>query len=342
MRAFYLLASCLLAVSAVANQQTNAVLELVKKPVPVVHKFTGSVEAIQKATMKAETSGRIAEIYFDVDDIVAKGDVIARFRNTKQKADMDLALAGQKEAAAALARDESEYKRFSDLYQQRLVARALLDQGKAALDASRARLDAANARIKQAQENYEYTIIRAPYSGIVTQRHIEVGESVNQGSPLVSGVSLDALRLVVDVPQSLIDPIRQQKKAQIILDNNEIVDGEQVTIFPYADELSHTFKVRVDLPEGVKGLYPGMLVKVGFVVDEKSELTIPVNAMVHRGEMYIVYVQHDNGEIRMRQIRPGPKIADGQMIVHAGLTEGEKVFLDPQAATIARKQASGE
>lgn len=342
MRSLYLLASFFLAVSVFANEHTIPVLKLVKKPVPVVHKFTGTVEAIHRATMKAETSGRIAEIYFDVDDIVTKGDVIARFRNTKQKADMDLALAGQKEAAAALARDESEYKRFSDLYEQRLVAKALLDQAKAALDASRARLDAANARIKQAQENYEYTVIRAPYSGIVTQRHIEVGESVSPGSPLVSGVSLDALRLVVDVPQSLIEPIRQQKKAQIILHNKDIVNSEQLTVFPYADELSHTFKVRVDLPEGVKGLYPGMLVRVGFLVDEKMELTIPVKAMVHRGEMYIVYVQHENGEIRMRQIRPGPQIADAQMIVHAGLTQGEKIFIDPLAATIARKQAAGE
>lgn len=342
MRALTLFASFILVTSAFANEQANPVLELVKKPVPVVHKFTGSVEAIHKATMKAETSGRIAEIFFDVDDIVAKGDVIARFRNTKQKADLDLAMAGQKEAAAALARDESEFKRYSDLYEQRLVARTLLDQGKAALDASRARLDAANARIKQAQENYEYTIVRAPYSGIVTQRHIDVGEAVNPGSPLVSGVSLDTLRLVVDVPQSLIEPIRKQKKSQIILPGGEIMTSEQLTIFPYADELSHTFRVRVDLPEGVQGLYPGMLVKVGFVVAEKSELTIPVTAMVNRGEMYIVYVQHENGQIIMRQIRPGPQLANGQMIVHAGLTEGEMIFIDPLAATIALKQAGGE
>lgn len=342
MRAFYFLASFSLVISAFANEKTIPLLELVKKPVPVVHKFTGSVEAIHKATMKAETSGRIAEVYFDVDDIVEKGDVIARFRNTRQKADLDLAMAGQKEAAAALARDKSEFNRISELYEQRLVAKALLDQAKAALDAAQARLDASNARIKQARENYEYTVIRAPYSGIVTQRHIEVGESVNPGSSLVSGVSLDKLRLVVDVPQSLIEPIRKQKMSRITLNNGEVINSEQLTIFPYADELSHTFRVRVDLPEGVQGLYPGMLVKVGFVVEEKSVLSIPLNAMVHRGEMYIVYVQHEDGQIRMRQIRPGPRIGDSQMIVHAGLTEGDKIFTDPLAATIALKQAGGE
>ena len=342
MRFLYILAGFSLAVSALASEHTIPVLELEKKPVPVVHKFTGTVEAVLKATMKAETSGRIAEIYFDVDDIVAKGDVIARFRNTRQKADLDLAVAGHREAAAALVRDESEFKRYNDLYEQRLVAKTLLDQARASLDASRARLDAASARIKQAKENYEYTVIRAPYSGIVTQRHIDVGEAVNPGSSLVSGVSLDNLRLVVDVPQSLIEPIRKLKKAQIILNSGEIINSQQLTIFPYADELSHTFRVRVELPESVQGLYPGMLLKVGFIVEEKSELTIPVTAMVHRGEMYIVYMQNENGQISMRQIRPGPQIGDGQMIVNAGLIEGEKIFLDPLAATIALKQASGE
>ena len=86
----------------------------------------------------------------------------------------------------------------------------------------------------------------------------------------------------------------------------------------------------------------GVSRKVGFVVEEKTVLTIPVVAMVHRGEMNVVYVQHDDGQIRMRQIRPGPQIADGQMIVHAGLTEGDKVFIDPLAATIALKQAGGK
>lgn len=342
MRMSIIVACLTLAFSTVSAEQVNPTLQLVKQQVPVVYTFTGAVEAIHKATMTAETSGRIAEVFFDVDDIVDKGDVIARFRNNQQKADLDLALAGRKEAEAALARDESEFKRYVELYEKRLVAKALLDQARAALDGSKARLEASSARIKQARENYENTVIRAPYSGIVTKRHIEVGEAVNPGSPLVSGLSLDKLRLVVDVPQSLIESIRQQKKAQIVLNDGKIITSEALTIFPYADDLSHTFRVRVELPEDIHGVYPGMLIKVGFVTDQQRVLTIPVQAMVHRGEMNIVYVQAETGQIHMRQIRPGPSLGGGEMIVHAGLTEGETIWLDPVAATIALKQAAGE
>lgn len=311
-------------------------------PVPVVHQLSGFVEAVNQATMKAETSGRIAEVFIDVDDIVEKGKVIARFRGTRQKAELDLAMAGLEEARAIFDRSKSDFDRYNDLYEQKLVAKSALDQASAALKAAEARLDAAGASVKKAKEEYENTIIRAPYSGIVTKRHIEVGESVNVGSPLVSGISLDAIRAVVDIPQAYVESVRSNKKAYIQLADGTSQLSEKLTVFPYADELSHTFRVRVELPAGVSGLYPGMVVKIGFVIGEKQLLVIPAQAMVNRGEMQAVYVQQPDGRIAMRQIRPGESLVDNRLVVHAGLEEGEQVYLDPLAATVAFKQQAAK
>jgi RND family efflux transporter MFP subunit len=336
--------------------QTAAVTRIA---VPVIKQFTGTVEAVNKATMKAQTSGRLAEIYVDVDDIVKPDDVLARFRNERQKAEMDLAQAGLEEAQAEYERNQADYERYKNLYEQQLIAVTTLDQSRAALKASKARLDAARARIKQAREDYEYTIIRAPYSGIVTQRHVEVGESVNPGSPLVSGISLDKLRVAVQVPQAVVETIRTRQQGLVYLDDGGVISSNDITVFPFADEISHSFTVRLELPSSDKllngaSLYPGMLVKTGFIAGEQQLLVIPASALVQRGEINAVYVKTADGRIVMRQVRPGQQVpavaASGpaelpqsqvqhqaQRIIHAGLAEGEQVYLNPLEATAALK-----
>ena len=324
--------------TAGAEQTSLATQPATQSTVPEVYQAHGFIEAVNKATMKAETSGRIAAINFDVDDIVSKGEIIAQFRNKRQKAELDLALAGLEEVKAELSRAQSDYDRYQDLFEQKLVARTVLDKASADLKAAKARMDAAQARIKSAREEYENTIIRAPYSGIVTQRHVEVGEAVNPGSPLVSGISLDLIRAVVDVPQNFVDPIRRNHRAIIYRPGAEQLSSDKITVFPYADEKSHTFRVRVELPQGVEGLYPGMTVKLGFVVSEESVLMVPASALVSRGEITAVYVKDPQRGVVMRQVRAGETIKGTGTVILAGLDENEQVYLDPLAATVALKQ----
>jgi len=309
---------------------------------PVIKQYVGRIEAVNKATMKAQTSGRLAEIYFDVNDIVKQGDVLARFRNERQKAELDLANAGLDEATADYDRSKSDFERYENLYKQKLVAVTTLDQARATFKASKARLDSARARIKQAQEEYEYTIIRAPYSGIVTERHVEVGESVNPGSPIVSGISLNALRVVTDIPQQVIESIRTGNQAKVYLNDGFAIDSTSMTVFPFANEITHSFTVRVDLPPANQldrdvSLYPGMLVKVGFVTGHTSVLVIPETALVHRGEINAVYVKAGDKQISMRQVRPGLTYENNQRIIHAGLSAGEDIYLNPLEATALLK-----
>jgi RND family efflux transporter MFP subunit len=289
--------------------------------------------------MKAQTSGQLAEIYFDVDDIVNKDDVLARFNNKRQKAELDLAMAGYAEAEADYQRSDDDFNRIDKLFAEKIVSKSDLDRAQAAQRTAKARLDGANARVKSARQEYEYTVIRAPYSGIVTKRHVQVGESVHPGSDLVSGISLDRLRVVVDVPQDLVETIRQHKKAMLYLPDGSSVDSEDLTIFPFADEASNSFRVRINLPTGISGLYPGVLVRVGFSGDNREVLVIPASALTHRGEMSIVYVRADDGRIVLRQVRQGDAIDQDRLVIHAGLAEGESVFPDPTAATVLLKHS---
>jgi multidrug efflux pump subunit AcrA (membrane-fusion protein) len=146
----------------------------------------------------------------------------------------------------------------------------------------------------------------------------------------------------VELPQSLIPVIREQGKARVLLPSSEAIQGEGLTIFPFADQSTSTFRVRVDLPQGVKGLFPGMFVKTAFATGVKKELVVPHEAVVYRSEVTAVYVMDQDQRMRFRLIRAGHHGVDGMVSIIAGLSEGEKVAIDPVAAATRLKQQLAE
>ncbi|MEW8506580.1 MAG: efflux RND transporter periplasmic adaptor subunit [Candidatus Thiodiazotropha sp.] len=292
----------------------------------------GVVEAINQTTLSSQTRGQVEEILFDVDDYVEKGQVVVQLKDTEQKAGLDQARADLNEAVARLQESQDNFKRTEDLFGRKLASQSQLDKATAALKSAKARREAADARLSQANEQFEYTRVKAPYSGIVTHRHVEVGEIASPGQKLMSGISLDQLRVTVELPQSLIPVIRKQGKARVLLSSGEAIEGQGLTIFPFADQSSNTFRVRVDLPEGIADLFPGMFVKTAFVTGVKKELVVPVGAVVYRSEVTAVYVVGKQGRVQFRHIRAGRPLAGDMLSVIAGLAEGEQVATDPVAA----------
>ena len=330
-RAGLLIASLLVGGSAAAAQAAPfAVAEATYQTVDQEEVFDGVLEAIHRATVSAQTSGRVVEVNFDVDDYVSKGDVILRIRDTEQKAALAAAQARFEEAQA-------EFKRIKEVYQRKLVAKSAFDKAEAALKSARAALD-------QAREQLDHTVVRAPYSGIVVARHIEVGETAQPGQPLMTGISLEQLRATSNVPQRDIAAVRKLQKARVLLPGGRgQLEGEKLTISPYADPDSHTFNVRVDLPPGQHGVYPGMFTKVSFVVGQTRRLLVPVAAVVNRSEVTAVYVLSSKGRVEFRQVRTGARRGGDTIEVLAGLDAGEKVALDPiKAGVYLKEMRAGE
>lgn len=297
--------------------------------------WDGVVEATNQATMSAQTAGRVLELPYDVNDYVEAGAVIVRFSNVEQRSGTNRAQAQIAAAQAAFNEAQANYTRVADLYARKLVATAQLDQARAQRDSAHAALLAAQAAQSEASQQLDYTVVRAPYSGYVTKRFVQVGESVRPGQPLIAGVSLDALRVAVQVPQSAAEDIQRFKAADVLLDGEGArrVKAAKVTIFPYADPDTHTFSVRLELPEAKTGLFPGMTVKAAFAIGEAQRLLVPDAAFARRGEVSAVYVVGDRGA-SLRQVRLGRRFGDAVEVL-SGLDAGEKVAADPAAAAAA-------
>lgn len=311
------------------------VLEPVERP--STHEWDGRIEAIDRATLAAQTGGRVADIPVDVGDVVEEGAVVVRFTAVEQKAGQRQALAALEAARAGASEAAANFRRIEDIFARRLVAKSEFDRAQAANDAAQAQLAAARAALKSADEQVGYTAIRAPYRGVVTARHVEAGETVSPGQLLVSGLSLDRLRLVVDVPQEVALHLGSKAPAFVVGGNGERIAAVRVTVFPQADSLSHTVSVRLDLPEGQQGFLPGMSAKAVFELGQEKVLLVPASALNLRGEIASVFVLDAQGRVVLRQVRTGRHFADGSIEVLAGLSAGEAIALDAAVALEARR-----
>jgi RND family efflux transporter MFP subunit len=310
--------------------------EVTHRTVPREYRLDGVVEAVNRTTVSAQTQGQVEEILYDVDDFVNKGDVIARLRDTEHRARVAQAAAELKSATAQRVRATDEYARVEGLFKKKNASASEMDNAEAELASAEARLDAAQAALEQAQEQLKYTEIRAPYSGLVTNRHMQLGEIASPGQPVMSGISLEELRVTVDVPQSVVSAVREIGEVNVYLPGDEVVQPARITVFPFADLGSNTFQVRLDLSGQVADLFPGMFVKTGIITGKKEELTVPTEAVVYRSEVTGVYVLDPDGDVHLRQIRVGRNLGDA-LVVLSGLSPGETVALDPIAAGVALK-----
>ena len=336
----HVLAAAWLSTAASGAELPFPTAEVTIAEAPLERLFDGTVEAVNQATVSAQTAGRIAEVFYDVDDYVEAGAAIVRFTDVEQQSALRQARAALTEATARSNQAQEEFRRVEGLHQSGSASKREYDQALAARDAAAARVAAANSAVAAAEQQLEYTLVRAPYPGIVTERHVEVGEAVAVGQPLMSGLSLDALRVVVDLPQQAAAEVRRHKRAAVLTGEGRI-EATAVTIFPFAHSASNTFRVRVDLPEGQFALYPGMFVKVAFVVGESRRRLVPTAALIRRSEVTGVYVVDDQGRVRLRQIRTGGTFGDMTEVL-AGLHEGERVAGDPVKAGIHVKTKAVE
>ncbi len=313
---------------AAAPPLANALVEPVRAPVERV--VDGMVEAVNEATLSAQTAGRVAEILYDVDDVVPAGAVVVRLQAMEQRAGLKSAQAAVQEATARSAEAAATFQRMDDLYRRHVVTKAQLDQATANRDSSAARLTAAQAALETARTNVGYTEVRAPYGGVVTARMVEVGETVAPGTPLMTGLSLQDLRVGTHVPQSALMQVRKLRQAAIYVHGRRI-EAAKITLFPEAAAPSSTFRARLDLPPGTLDLAPGMYVKVGLVVGDAERILVPASALVERSEVTGVYVLDAAGHPALRYVRPGHRLGDRVEIL-AGLAAGERIALDPVAA----------
>jgi membrane fusion protein, multidrug efflux system len=288
------------------------------------------IEAVRQSTVSAQIAGRIVELRFDVGDFVKKGEVIARIDERAVTQAEAASVAQVREAQAALGNARAQYERARQLLAQKFISQAALDQAEAAYKAAQARVTALLAGAGAAATERSFATVVAPYSGVVSARLVELGEMATPGRPLMTGFDPSTLRVVATVPQAQVAAIRALGKARIEVPSvGRWVDVKSMTIVPSADPRTHTTQVRLELPDNVRGVYPGVYARAHFVIGSAPRLLVPRAAVLRRSEVTAVYVVDEQGRPRLRQVRLGEAGDETNVEVLAGLKPGERVALEP-------------
>ena len=306
------------------------------RDVELAYSAEAVVEAVRQSTVAAQVAGRIVDLRFDVGDYVRKGEVIVRIdeRAAAQAAQASAAQAQQAEAELRNAR--VQYERARQLVTEKFLSQAALDKAESDYKAAQARVAALLAGAELAATEKSFTVVVAPYSGVVSARHVELGEMATPGKPLMTGFDPGSLRVTATVPQAQIGAIQAGGKARVEIPSlGRWIDVKRVTIVPAADPRTHTTQVRLELPAEVRGVYPGVYARAHFVTGTAPRLLVPRAAVVRRSELVAVYVVGDGGALQLRQVRLGTAGDESAVEVLAGLRPGERVALEAVKAGIA-------
>ncbi len=314
-----------------APQLASAPVE--SREVDLAYTAEAVLEAVRQSTVAAQIAGRIVDIRFDVGDRVSKGDVIVRIDERAASQAQAASEAQVREAQAALGNARAQFERSRQLLVQKFISQAALDQAEATYKAAQARVTALLAGAGAAATERSFATIVAPYSGVVSARHAELGEMAAPGKPLMTGFDPATLRAVANVPQAQVAAIQASGRARIELPALGLwVDAKSLTIVPAADPRTHTTRVRIELPEDVKGVYPGVFARAHFVTGRSARLLVARSAVLRRSEVTAVYVLDEAGWPHLRQVRLGTAGDERALEVLAGLKPGERVALDPVKA----------
>ncbi len=210
--------------------------------------------------------------------------------------------------------------------------RADLTNAMSRVKEAQAMMEAAKAQIDEIDVRLYDTKSVAPFNGVIVEKMVEAGDSVQPGQPLLKFAKSNHLSIELNVPVNLMHGIKKGQILQARIANRTAINVRVAQVFPVANGQQHTVKIKLDLPLGAPAA-PGMYAEVS-VSNAQSQNqafpTIPESAIVKRGSMPSVFVYDPNTSlVNMKIIRTAKASKNGYLTVLSGLQENEQYIANP-------------
>jgi RND family efflux transporter MFP subunit len=294
---------------------------------------TGTVQAVRQGTLAAQLSGRVLEVLVRSGDTVKSGQPLIRIEADDAADAATASAATASGAVARLASARADYERAQRLRAQEYISVAAMQRIEAALHSAEAEAQSTAAAASGARSRAGWRTVAAPYAGHVTDLFVTPGDLATPGKPLVALYDPAALRVIAQVPESLVPQLQAGRPASLAVDPGQApVPAASWTVVGAVDPATHSVEVRAELSAGSR-LQPGQFVRLLLPLRAATaRMRIPVRAVLRRSEVTAVYVIDPAGAAHLRQVRLGPVEGD-EVTVLAGLAGGELIALDPIAAS---------
>lgn len=310
-----------------ASQESGADYEtvtLVAKEVEIERQFPGVIVAEQKANISARLTANVADVLVDVGDTVTKGDVLLRL----DSGDLDARVTQTEQALsstqAQLNNARKEYARVKELVAKKLVPQSQFDKATKDLQTAMANFNQAKAAVREAETTFGYSVITAPFDGVITFKSVNAGDTATPGSNLLSLYNPESLQVEVNVSESVMPYLGLGTQTTVSFPTyKRTTKGQVVEITPAADSGSRSYMVKLTF-KSEDVLYPGTYAKVMIPLNTEFALFVPEQAVYRVGQLDYVKVV-DGGKLETRLVQLG---SEGR--VRKGLVAGDAVVLNPQ------------
>ncbi len=287
-----------------------------------LYETTGTVRADRTAVVAARIMGVIARLPVREGDRVQAGQTLAvldsqELAHRVRGAEMALAAAKEHQALA-----DATWKRYRSLYEEKALTTQEMDQIAAQKKVAESEVERARAGAEEARTYEAFTVLKAPFGGVITSRAVSEGGLVGPGQPLLTLEDSASLYVEAFVDEGRLGQLRKGQTLQVFFDPSRApVAGKIREIVPAVDPRSRTFAVKVAV--AAAGHQSGRCARLVFAVGRKEALFVPTGSVVARGQLTGVYTVAPDGTLAYRLVKTGRGGTDGRTEILSGLRPGE-------------------
>jgi RND family efflux transporter MFP subunit len=291
---------------------------------------SGKIEAINSANISTRMMGYVDKIYVDVGDKVTDGQLLLSINNADVSAKLAQVNAGITEAEAAFRNAKRDFERFTTLFKEKSASQKELDDITANYEMANARVSAAKEMKNEVNAQLSYANIRAPFSGVVTNKFLKAGDMANPGMPLLEVEAPGKFQIMAMVPESEILGIRNDTEVTVLVKAlDKVVKGIVTEVSTSAKNTGGQYMVKVVLEKIDAKVLSGMFATVQFPVARKNAtgaVLIPLDAVVEKGQLSGVYTVSESNTALLRWLRLGRTVGD-EVEVLSGLSSDESYII---------------
>lgn len=299
--------------------------KIVKGEVNPLQEFVGTLKFDRSSSLAAQNSGLVKSITFEVGDSVKKDKLLVQIDADLLKAQIKAAKANLKSAKDTLLNAKKDYERYSKLLKTNTITQKEYDDVLLRRDSSLSKVNALVASLKELQIQNLKKSIKAPYSGVIVEKSINLGEWVDAGTIIAKIVDTKKAQITFNVPLNVIKGLKKDDIYKIIVDN-KILKAKLLAAIPSGDKLTRTFPVKFKADLNSDFVFDGQEAKVSLSKNAKTQaLIVPRDAVIKRFGQNIVFVISDSMTAKMIPVQIVGYLGVKTAIAAQGLVEGMDV-----------------
>ncbi len=303
--------------------------------IPLSIKYPARLKSYQKVIVKARVSGILEKKFFNEGEFVKKGEILYEIEPDIYQAKCQLAMATLKKAQYSFNKAKNDWSRAEKSYKDKVLSKDKYDAYKFAFESAKAVVEEAKAKLKLAKIELNYTKVKAPISGFSGLKITDIGNLVDEGTPLIKITSTNPIYAEFSIPdvdnfyfKNLTRNYKKDLKAIILINGKQYkYEGKIDFIDVNVNEETSTVKLRAIFPNNENILLPGQFVRIvlkGMAM--KNIIKVPQKAVIQNSRGQMVFVV-ENGKVRIKPIKIG-KSVNNYFIVQKGLKPGDLVIVD--------------